>query len=32
MTDSLELVLFAAALIAFVVVGILATWTPKKTP
>jgi hypothetical protein len=32
MTDSLELVLFAAGLIAFVVVGILATSTPKKTP
>ena len=32
MTDNVELVLFAAGLIAFVVVGILATSTPKNTP
>jgi hypothetical protein len=32
MTDNLQLGIFAAVLIAFVLVGCLATRAPKKTP
>lgn len=32
MVDSLELGIFVAVMIGFVVIGCLATWAPKKTP
>jgi hypothetical protein len=32
MTDNLQLGIFATALIAFVLIGCLATRAPKKTP